>query len=237
MSIPQVPEQVRRAPLLALRAVFAGIGRILMSADRTDASSAGAQQAGGADSPGGPGLEQRQLAARREAQGQLAARQQRPARGRQRSRTAVAPEPISRWRSLDQTGNVRLLTADDNQDGDDVPPVAAGSAPAAGTPGPAPAATPGPAPAATPGPAPAATPAPLVTPAPALTPAAADVANGPALPLASYDTLTLASIRARLRGLDVPQLKILLDYEVTHAERPEVLGMFERRIEKLESGG
>jgi hypothetical protein len=205
MSIPQVPEQVRRAPLLALRAVFAGIGRILMSADRT--SSAGAQQAGGADSPGGPGLEQRQLAARREAQGQLAARQQRPARGRQRSRTAVAPEPISRWRSLDQTGNVRLLSADDNQDGDDVLPVAAGSAPAA------------------------------ITPAPALTPAAADAANGPALPLASYDTLTLASIRARLRGLDVPQLKILLDYEVTHAERPEVLGMFERRIEKLESGG
>jgi hypothetical protein len=229
MSIPQVPEQVRRAPLLARRAVFAGIGRILMSADRTDASSAGAQQAGGADSPGGPGLEQRQLAARREAQGQLAARQQRPARGRQRSRTAVAPEPISRWRSLDQTGNVRLLSADDNQDGDDVLPVAAGSAPAAGTPAPAPAVTPGPAP--------AVTPAPLVTPAPALTPAAADAANGPALPLASYDTLTLASIRARLRGLDVPQLKILLDYEVTHAERPEVLGMFERRIEKLESGG
>jgi hypothetical protein len=217
MSIPQVPEQVRRAPLLALRAVFAGIGRILLSAERTDAGGAGAPQAGGADSPGGPGLEQRQLAARREAEGQLAARQQRPARGRQRSRTAVAPEPISRWRSLDQTGNVRLLSADDNQDGDDDRPVAAGSAPAAVTPAPAPAVTP--------------------VPAPAVTPAAAGAADGPALPLASYDTLTLASIRARLRGLDVPRLKILLDYEVTHAERPEVLGMFERRIEKLESGG
>jgi hypothetical protein len=215
MSIPQVPEQVRRAPLLALRAVFAGIGRILMSAERTDADGGAAPQAGGADSAAGPGLEQRQLAARREAQGQLAARQQRPARARQRPRAAVAPEPVSRWRSLDQTGNVRLLSADDNQDGDDVRPVAAGSAPAAVTPGPAPA----------------------VTPTPAVTPAAADAANGPALPLASYDTLTLASIRARLRGLDVPRLKILLDYEVTHAERPEVLGMFERRIEKLESGG
>jgi hypothetical protein len=225
MSIPQVPEQVRRAPLLALRAVFAGIGRILLSAERTDAGGAAAPQAGGADSPGGPGLEQRQLAARREAQGQLAARQERAARGRQRSRTAVAPEPISRWRSLDQTGNVRLLSADDNQDSDDVLPVAAGSAAAAVTPAPAPAVTPAPAPAVTP------------APASAVTPAAADAASGPALPLASYDTLTLASIRARLRGLDVPRLKILLDYEVTHAERPEVLGMFERRIEKLESGG
>ena len=40
MGIPQVPEQVRRAPILALRAVFAGIGRILLSADRAGAGSA-----------------------------------------------------------------------------------------------------------------------------------------------------------------------------------------------------
>jgi hypothetical protein len=62
-------------------------------------------------------------------------------------------------------------------------------------------------------------------------------ATEPALPLAKYDSLSLASIRARLRGLDVPQLKVLLDHEARNAERPEVLGMFERRIEKLESGG
>jgi hypothetical protein len=56
------------------------------------------------------------------------------------------------------------------------------------------------------------------------------------LPLASYDDLSLASIRARLRGLDVSQLRILADYESKNAERPEVLGMFERRISKLEAG-
>jgi hypothetical protein len=56
------------------------------------------------------------------------------------------------------------------------------------------------------------------------------------LPLPNYDTLSLASIRARLRGLDVTQLKVLLDYEAANAERAEVLGMFERRIEKLEAG-
>ena len=57
-----------------------------------------------------------------------------------------------------------------------------------------------------------------------------------ALPLAGYDSLTLASIRARLRGLTVSQLRTLADYEARNAERPEVLGMFERRIEKLEAG-
>jgi hypothetical protein len=30
---------------------------------------------------------------------------------------------------------------------------------------------------------------------------------------------------------------VLVAYEVTHAERPDVLGMLERRIEKLETGG
>jgi hypothetical protein len=30
---------------------------------------------------------------------------------------------------------------------------------------------------------------------------------------------------------------MLLDYERANAERPDVLGMFERRISKLETGG
>jgi hypothetical protein len=55
------------------------------------------------------------------------------------------------------------------------------------------------------------------------------------LPLPRYDELSLASIRARLRGLDAGQLRVLADFERTNAERPEVLGMLERRIEKLEA--
>lgn len=137
MGIPQVPGQVRRAPILAVRAVFAGIGRILMSADRADAGHANAL------APSQAGAEQRRL---------------RPA--------AV-----------------------------DLPAAAA------------------------------------------CPPPADHAASRSDLPLASYDTLSLASIRARLRGLDVGQLKVLLDYEATNAERPEVIGMFERRIEKLESSG
>ena len=138
MGIPQVPGQVRRAPVAALRAVFAAFGRLVMLADR-----------------------------------------QPP--------VVVVTEPDSRNHSLEQTGNVRLLRAEE--------------AP--------------------------------VRPEPAVDHQAARAAD---LPLPNYDTLSLASIRARLRGLDVAQLKVLLDYEATNAERTEVLGMFERRIEKLEAG-
>ncbi len=133
MGTPQVPEQVRRAPILALRAVFAGIGRILLSADRAGADSAGA------------------------APGPVAA-------------APAAPDPAK-------------------------------AVPGIGDPG-----------------------------------IGEQAVSMPALPLANYDSLSLASIRARLRGLDVGQLKVLVDHEAANAERPEVLGMFERRIEKLESG-
>jgi hypothetical protein len=34
MQIPQVPDRVKEAPAQALRAVFAGIGRLLLVADR-----------------------------------------------------------------------------------------------------------------------------------------------------------------------------------------------------------
>ena len=67
-------------------------------------------------------------------------------------------------------------------------------------------------------------------------PPAAASQRGRRAPLAGYDSLTLASIRARLRGLTVSQLRTLAEYEARNAERPEVLGMFERRIEKLEAG-
>ena len=56
------------------------------------------------------------------------------------------------------------------------------------------------------------------------------------LPLANYDTLTVASLRARLRTLSVPQLRILVDYENAHQGREEVTGMFERRIAKIVAG-
>ena len=55
------------------------------------------------------------------------------------------------------------------------------------------------------------------------------------LPLANYDELTVASLRARLRNLDVTQVRQLAEYERAHAARADVLTMFERRIAKLET--
>ena len=55
------------------------------------------------------------------------------------------------------------------------------------------------------------------------------------LPLANYDELTVASLRARLRNLSVEQLTEILDYEKAHAARPDVISMFERRIAKVQA--
>jgi hypothetical protein len=57
----------------------------------------------------------------------------------------------------------------------------------------------------------------------------------PAPPLPNYDELSVASLRARLRNLDVAQVRQLADYERAHAARDGVLAMFERRIAKLEA--
>jgi hypothetical protein len=52
----------------------------------------------------------------------------------------------------------------------------------------------------------------------------------------SYDELTVASLRARLRSLDLAQVRQLAEYERAHAGRDDVIAMFERRIAKLEAG-
>jgi hypothetical protein len=58
---------------------------------------------------------------------------------------------------------------------------------------------------------------------------------GGALPVANYDELTLASLRARLRNLSVAQLTQLVEYEKSHAARADVITMFERRIVKIQA--
>ena len=57
-----------------------------------------------------------------------------------------------------------------------------------------------------------------------------------ALPLANYDDLSIASLRARLRTLSADQLSTLIEYEKAHADRADVITMFERRIAKLNLG-
>jgi hypothetical protein len=57
--------------------------------------------------------------------------------------------------------------------------------------------------------------------------------SGPPLP--NYDELSVASLRARLRNLDVARVRQLAEYERAHAARADVITMFERRIVKLEA--
>ncbi len=176
MGISQIPDQIKRAPAEALRAVFSGIGRILLAADRPGPATVQTQPHAGIAPEASP-----------------------PQTARQPRREPGRATEQSRWRSLDQTGNVRLLPAgevyDDDPTGPTVSFAASDTVPASSSPAPAPA---------------------------------------PALPLADYDNLSLASIRARLRTLSPAQLRVLADYEQANAERMDVLGMLERRIEKLE---
>ncbi|MFI0410947.1 hypothetical protein [Actinomadura sp. 3N508] len=53
------------------------------------------------------------------------------------------------------------------------------------------------------------------------------------LPVPDYDNASLPQLRARLRGLSVDQVKLLREYEREHAAREDVIGMYERRIAKL----
>jgi len=61
------------------------------------------------------------------------------------------------------------------------------------------------------------------------------VADQADLPIADYDGLSIASLRARLRGLDPAQLRQLAHYEASHANRSDIITMFENRIIKLNS--
>jgi hypothetical protein len=61
-------------------------------------------------------------------------------------------------------------------------------------------------------------------------------AAAPAAPIPGYDDLSVASLRARLRGLDAAGVRALLDYEKANARRDDVITMFERRLSKIENG-
>jgi hypothetical protein len=66
-------------------------------------------------------------------------------------------------------------------------------------------------------------------------PVVAAASAAAAAPMPNYDELSVASLRARLRNLDVAQVRELAEYERAHAARADVLTMFERRIAKLEA--
>jgi hypothetical protein len=138
----------------------------------------------------------------------------------------AAPKPPKRQssRNFDKTGNVRVLghEADTPASRPTVAAEAAAAEPVTAAPEPVVAA-----------PEPVAAAAEPVTAAPE--PVVAAESAAAAAPLPNYDELSVASLRARLRNLDVAQVRELTEYERAHAARADVLTMFERRIAKLEA--
>jgi hypothetical protein len=208
MRFPQATERIKEAPAHALRAVFAGIGQLLLVTDRI----------------------------RRRPSAQDSDSAQRPAVAppAEASPPASAPVGQEKRRSPDQTGNVRVLT-EPGKEADVVPEPepepAAAAADLAAQPEAAAAAEPAAVvPAPEPGPV---TAAPVPEAAVAAEAAVSEAVSGPPLP--SYDDLSIASLRARMRGLDVTHLRALVAYERAHAGRADVIAMFERRVAKLES--
>jgi len=233
MDIPQVGDQVRKAPAQAIRAVFAGIGRILLAADRPQSGPrpAGPKHA----APGGRAPQPSRRPPTPTPTPTLTPQTQTPTptpptptqtqqTPTQSPATATATATASqRWRSLDETGNVRLLSTEELTVGHGTVVAATPVASTVGGEGHAQAddAT--------------------VTPV-ASQPLTGNVPIGAGfvvheLPLPGYETMPIASIRARLRSLDVDQLQALLVHEHKNAQRPDVIAMIERRVEKLENGG
>lgn len=216
MRIPQqVTERVKEAPAQALRAVFSGIGQVLLVADRIKSRAAEPTRAQ-------PGETER--------------------RDQSRQKAAAGPKDETRWRSLDETGNVRLLSEEDAPEpGASAEATAGAEAATAVAEAPALAEPPSDAAAPPDTAAPTDTAAPAepepsavaAVPADAQPPAASTREAAPPVP--NYDDLSVASLRARLRNLDTAQVRALLDYEKANAGRAAVLTMFERRIAKLES--
>ncbi len=212
----QVSERLKEVPAMALRAVFAGIGQLLLAAEKV--RNAVVEQVA------------------RPEQAPRAAPQPPP-----QSQPPPQPQPPRRSQ---ETGNVRLIREEGGFAHPGAPQTTPAKFPtppgvAAAQPAPEPAA-PGPTTAA-PGPTTAApgptTPVPT-TPEPTDTPPTAAVARpGVTPPIPNYDELSLASLRARLRVLDAPAVHALLAYERANAGREAVISMFERRLSKIESAG
>jgi hypothetical protein len=273
MPLPPVNDRIKEIPAQALRAVFAGIGQMLLIADKLRARAV--EQVSGPDAapaaqPADPAqpadaaqradATQRADAARTagaagpgDATGPAEAAQPvpeaprrppratgKPAPGRaQRGAPPAAPQR-PRWRSLDETGNVRLLDEGEEDLASGTDAAAEPAASAAAEPAASPATSSASAPAAPTAAAPTAAAQGVTAPAAPATraPATPDTpaAGAGALPLANYDQLSLASLRARLRVLDAAQVSLLWDYEKAHESRPDVVTMFERRIAKLNAG-
>jgi hypothetical protein len=232
MPIPQVNDRIKEAPVVVLRAVFAGIGQILLTADKVRARAT--EQVWTPD-----------RAPERTPAGLPADRRtpEQPRNGATRTEPAVAGHSAVREAPATHSPATTKTTPAAKAAPATKAPPAAKVAPATKA---SPAAKTGPAAKATPAAkttrgakntpdakAPRAAKAAKTVPAPR----AAEAEPAPqAPPLPGYDDLSIASLRARLRVLDAPAIEAMLAYERAHASREPVITMLERRLAKISAG-
>ena len=258
MPIPQVTDRLKEAPAVALRAVFAGIGQLLMAVDKIRAqmqehatsAAPGQQRPSAAPPPRGQAdgasnvtaLPERATSATKPGTGPGAAKAgaatkptagtkqgaaAKPAAGTKQGASAVKSTQAKPTAAAKPAAGTKPGATAKPAAGTE--PVAAAAKPAAETKPSDPGKPADTSAAPTREPA-AAKPAP---PAATTVPAATAV---PAAPIPGYDDLSVASLRARLRGLDAAGVRALLDYEKANARRDDVITMFERRLSKIENG-
>lgn len=205
VRVPDAAGQLRSAPIRLLRAFFSGIGQMLLAADRLHAEGGKHERFSRDDQLGPPTGLDNPHTTRLSGQASMPAR-----------------------RSFDSTRNVRLLTPDDPAETIDnirrpklprARPRTTAHKRTSGTRNPAGKHRVG---RSAPGPA---------TPSAALSSAAAQAE----LLMPGYEGLSLPAIRARLRGLDKAQLRILLACEKSSANRADIVTLFERRLARLEA--
>jgi hypothetical protein len=220
MRVPQVNDRVKEAPAQVLRAVFAGIGQLMSTADKIRNKPASAE-APAAPKPAAPETAAPETAAPESVAHETAV----PGTAVPES---VAPEPAAA-----ETAAVASVAREPV-----VPEIPPETSIAPETQAAVPV---------VPETVPPETVTPEVKHEPPVTsgghvrllppdevPAAATAAGQ--LPVPNYDDLSVASLRARLRNLSADQIRQLIDYEKGHAGRADVITMFERRIAKLAEG-
>ncbi len=208
MPIPQVNDRIKEAPVVVLRAVFAGIGQLLLTADKVRARAA--EQAWTPDRAP-------VAAPRSTAPGPRNGITHAEPATAEHSAVRVAPAspaPASQTAATAQTTPASKTTR------------ATKTTPASKTTKTTPASKTTRATKTTP-----ATKTAKAVPAPR-----AKAAPVAAEPLPGWDDLSLASLRARLRGFDAATIRDMLAYEQAHARREPVLTMLERRLAKITAG-
>jgi hypothetical protein len=207
MRVPQVSERIKEAPAQALRGVFAGIGQLLLITDKLRNKTPAGQQVPRARAP-----EPSETHAEPASPPVASVPADPPVSAAPPTPAAPAAPAVPVAPTSERVPEARDFDKTGN-----VRLLPSAEAAAGGT-------------------APTAGAAASVAEATAAEATAAEVPVAePGAPLPNYDELSIASLRARLRNLDVTQLRQLVKYESAHAGRADVITMFERRIAKLEA--